>query len=75
MQCEICNKNSKVHTTTSELRNHQNPTGKKRSQPNLQEIKVPKNLDSLPKDLDPSLKGETVKACTDCIKAIFAQAR
>jgi ribosomal protein L28 len=75
MKCEICNKNSKVHTTTSELRNHLNPTGKKRSQPNLQKIRVPEDLSTLPKNMDPNLKGQKVKACTDCIKAIFAQAR
>lgn len=51
--CAICGKGPKVVTTTSFLRSHDNPTGKKKQYPNLQKT---------------TYKGKKVRACVSCIK-------
>lgn len=74
MKCPICGKSSRVYRTTKKLRGHKNPTGKRRRQPNLQWVTIPEDA-KLPSGANPNLKGKRIKACTKCIKAIYAQAR
>lgn len=65
--CEICGKGSKVFGVRKKLRGKYNPTTKRRKYPNLQWLKIPKDVKL--KKYRP-FANQRVLACTKCIKRL-----
>ena len=65
--CQICGKKGNLARRWKKLRGKYNPTIKRRQKPNLQWVRVPKDIKK------PSFRkfaGQRVVSCTKCIKAI-----
>jgi len=66
-QCAICGKGSIVSGKIKKLRGKYNPTTKQRKYPNLQWLRVPKDVKL--KKYKP-FAGQRVLACAKCIKRL-----
>ncbi len=67
MKCEICDKHSRNAGGYVKTRGQYNPTGKKRKKPNLQKVKIPKNIS---KKKFKDFAGQKVWGCTKCLKTL-----
>lgn len=66
-KCEICGKSYIQTITRKKLRGKYNPTSKKKKYPNIQWLKVPKDVS---RRAYKEFAGKKIKACTKCIKTL-----
>ena len=66
-KCKICGKGSMMVQRRVKLRGKYNPTVKRRSYPNLQNVRIPKDIK---KKAYKKFAGKKVLSCTKCIKAL-----
>ncbi|MCD6233365.1 50S ribosomal protein L28 [bacterium] len=65
--CQICGKKPQVGRKLNKLRGKYNPTPKRVRYPNLQWVKIPKDIKKQPFR---KFAGKRVLACTRCIKTL-----
>lgn len=66
-QCEICGKKSRIVQRRVKLRGKYNPTAKRRVYPNLQWVRIPKDIKKEPYK---KFAGKRILICAKCIKAM-----
>ncbi len=65
-QCAVCNKKVTFTEQRKKLMSKYNPTPKKKKNPNLQSVFVPKETSVLFK----KFSGQRIRACTKCLKSL-----
>jgi ribosomal protein L28 len=66
-KCAICGKYGRKARRFKKLRGKYNPTTKRRQKPNLQWLRIPKDIK---KERYRKFAGKRILACTKCIKAL-----
>jgi ribosomal protein L28 len=71
-KCEICEKTSTMERSRKKLMSRYNPTPKRRKRPNLQKTHIP---ESTTNKRFKNFLGQSVTACTKCIKTLGKEER